>query len=443
MDEKELLLKQIQDMIADSVRGTITEKDLNSKVAEINKAIADKLDNAAIASLTEGVDKLITASAENAAAIKAMTEKTHKEMEEKPKSFKDALIASVMEKATVSGLLTEKNDDYGKRLSLKEYFSEKGNKTTPVFVIKTEMLESSIVQENVATGRLTDLDAQRVGTPLALYPHVTDWMPSKTIVKPTMSILVVYTYVDGSATKTEGSTSSISSFLLKTVEFKSFYIATFFTLSEETLDDLNEVMEEIASVGPDKILSKIDGYILGTAGDDATAIGGLLSGSVTKHTDFASATTYADTVAGATEVDALAVMKLQAEASGYMPDTVILGPLSVAKLASKKDELNNSITDRRVVFGLTGEPTSVAGMQIVKTAATAFATDAAVVLDRKQLIIGKRKDMTMEIGLSGADLVEGQKTVVIKARLAFGVRDPLAVIYAVSLDAAVTDIDIV
>lgn len=440
MEDKELLLKEIQALIADSQKENVTEKALNERIEAINKQIAEKLDNAGMAALKKSVDELMEATRDNAAAIKAMTERTSKDFKENPVSFKDALVAAVMEKASVSGLLTDKNDDYGQRKSLKEYFTEKGNRTTPTFVINkaVDMLESNIVQSNVATIRLSELDPQRVGIPLTIYPHVIDWVPSKTIQKPYMSLMVVYSYVDGAATKTEGSASGQSSFLLKTVEFKSFYIATYFTLSDETLDDLNEAMEEIAITAPSKILDKVDGYILGAAGDDASAIAGLLTAN--KKTDFAGATTYAGSIAAANEVDAIATMKLQCETNKYQPDVVLLNPSDVSKLGSKKDELNNSITDRRVVYSVTGEPTMVAGMRVIKS--SAIDADNVVVLDSKQLMIGKRKEMTMEIGYNGTDLTEGQKTVVIKVRLAFGVRDKAAVIYAASLAQAVTDITV-
>lgn len=441
MDEKELLLKEIQGLIADSQKENVTAKELNDKVEAINKMIAEKLDNAGMAALNTSVEKLLQASAENAAAIKAMAEQAKEVSTKRHITFTDALVAAVMEKSNVPGLLTEVNDAYGKRFSLKSYFTEGGNRNSPVFVIKTELIESDMVQANVGTVRLTELDPQRVGTPLTIYQHVTDWMPSKTITKPKMSVMVVYTYTDGAATKVEGAASVASSFLLKTIEFASVYVATHFIISDETLDDLQEVMEEVASVAPSKILDKIDGYVLGTAGDDLTTIKGLLAAS--KHTDFASATTYAATVAAATEVDAIAKMKLQCETNKYRPDTVLVGPLTLSNLGSKKDELNNSIQDRRVVYSVTGEPTSICGMQIKVTAATDFATDACVVCDSKQLLLGRRKDMTMEIGYNAADLTEGQKTIVIKARLAFAVRDPLGVIYASSLDQAVTDINIV
>ena len=48
--------------------------------------------------------------------------------------------------------------------------------------------------------------------------------------------------------------------------------------------------------------------------------------------------------------------------------------------------------------------------------------------------------MTMEIGYNGTDFTEGQKTVVLKTRLAFAVRDEAAVIYCSGLAAAVSAI---
>lgn len=50
------------------------------------------------------------------------------------------------------------------------------------------------------------------------------------------------------------------------------------------------------------------------------------------------------------------------------------------------------------------------------------------------MLIGKGKEMTMEIGYNGTDLTEGQKTVVFKTRVAFAVRDKLGVIYSAAVN---------
>jgi len=448
-EERENLLKDIQGLIDNSTKENVNKKDLDKRIEEINKKLEplnNREDNhEEVKELKESVDNLINEVGGLASEMKAIREDPNKKATDAPKSFYDALIASVMEKKDIPGLLVDKDDDNSKRKSLKDYFTEKGNNVSPVFKVKypvekltrkdaVDMLESNIVQNYVSTIRLTELDPQRVGIPLTIYPHVTDWMPSKTIKRPNMSILVVYSYTDGSGTKTEGSASSKSSFLFKTTSFPAFYIATYLTLSDETLDDLEEAMEEIAITVPDKILDKVDGYVLGTAGDDSSAIAGLLTAN--KKTDFAA--TWDGTIADATMVDLFAHMKLQCENNKYKPDVLLLSPTDVTMLSSKKDQMDNSITDRRVVYNLIGEPVAICGMRVLRS--TSITANTAVVVDSKQLMLGKRRDMTMEIGYNAADLTEGQKTVVLKVRLAFGVRDKAAVIYSSAIDTDVTAI---
>jgi hypothetical protein len=298
------------------------------------------------------------------------------------------------------------------------------------------MTEATIVQSNVATVRLTELDPQRVGIPLTIYQHVIDWMPTKKISKKYMSILVVYSYSDGAGTKTQGSTATISSFLLKTVEFVSATIGTKFRVTDESLDDLPEVMEEIAIVAPDKIKDNIDVQILGSAGDDTSTIKGLYAAS--KKTAFTGSTTYAAIIKQASEIDVIATMKLQAETAKYIPDTVIMNPLDLHIMTALKDQLDNSILDRRVSYNALGVPVAICGM-IIRSNSNQTANTLAVV-DSKQLQIGDRKQMTMEVGYDGNDFTEGFKTVRINVRLAFAVRDAAAVIYCSDLSQAVTDI---
>jgi len=427
--DKELLLDEIKGLITDSQKENVTIKDLNAKIESINKKIEESLDNAGMKALKDSVDKLLQATADNAAAIKAINETPQPQGKKGTvKTFREAIEEAIMEKS--AGILVEKNDDNGKRLSLKDYFTEKGNKTTPVYTLKAvDMLESAIVQTNVATVRLTELDPNRVSIPLTIYPHVLEWMPSKGITRPYMSVLVVYSYSDGAGTKTEGSAPTQSSFLLKTVEFKAFTIATYGTLSEETLDDLPEAMDEIAMVFPSKIQDNVDGQILGTAGDDSTALAGL--GTANKHTDY-SGSAYAAAIPGANMVDLIDLMASEVRANKYMPDFVVMNPQERLILGQLKDLLNNSISDRRITFDTLGRPVYVSGLRIFES--TGITADTMFVGDSKQVLIGKRKEMTLEIGYNGTDLTEGQKTVVVKIRVAFAVRDKAAIVYSATVD---------
>ena len=444
MEEKELLLKEIKGLIADSQKEGVSKVELDKTIKDLNDKIA-KLGNDDMKALKESVDKLLAATAENAAAIKAMGEVAQKHETDKPKTFKEALIDAFKESAkNVPSLIVEKTDDEGnKKMSVRDYFNKLGNKQTPELIVKTgvDMLESTIVQSNVATVRLTELDPNRVSVPLAVYEHVTDWMPVKPISKKYMSILVVYDYQDYAGTKTQGSTAVLSSFLFKTVEFVSATIGTKFRLSDESLDDLPEAMEEIALVAPDKIKNNIDYQILGAAGNDTTTIKGMYEAGATKYTAFASGSTYIAKVANANKVDVLSLMKDQAETSKYIADVIILNPTDVRLLAAEKDQLDNSKVDRRVVFDALGEPSAICGMLIKRNVNQT--ADTVTVLARNMVQIGDRKQMTLEVGYDGNDFTQGYKTVRINVRLAFAVRDPLAVIYCSGLAAAVTAITVV
>jgi len=440
--DKELLLKEIKALISDSTKGVITEKELNEKVEAINaqlKELNEKDDNhEEVKALKDSVEKLTSSIEESVDVqktfgeeLKSLRERGNKiDDEKKSKSFRESLEDAFLAQKDV--LLKEKDDDYGKRLSLKDYFDS--HEGTPTLILKAvDMLESNIVQSSVATVRLTELDPNRVGIPLAIYEHAFDFIPSRNITRPYMSILVVYDYSDGTGTKTEGSAPSKSSFLLKTVQFPSFTISTYGTLSDETMDDLPEVLDEIALVFPSKIKDNVDGQLLGTSGDDSSALGGLFSNSVSpvKHTDF-DTTTYENTVAsGGNMVDLIGTMALQVETAKYLPNVVFMNPADIKKLTEQRDANDNSISDRRVKYDITGRASMVSGLRIIPS--TSITADTMAVLDLSKLQIGRRRDMRMKIGYNGTDLTEGQQTVVVDVRLAFACRDAAAVCYSDSI----------
>lgn len=447
--QKELLATieaKVKDLVKDASKENVSKEELDKKIKALNDEVA-KLNETSLKELKERVDKMATQNESLVKELKdaAETAKTQGQEiqklkdkgisnDEKPKSFREALKEAIMAKKDI--VLTEKKDDNGERLSMKDYFTEKSMKQSPVFTIKAavDMFESAIVGNNVNTVRLTELDPNRVGIPLTIYPHVMDIFKVKTMSRPYMSLLVVYDYWDGSETKTEGAASGKSSFKFKTVEFKAFYIATHFVMSDETLDDLEEALDEIAATAPDKILDQIDTKILGASGDDASDIAGILTAN--KHTDFANPLT--TLIEDAYIVDVIAAAKLQCQNNKYRPNVVYMSPEDIVLLAAKKNTFEDSKSDRRVFYNTIGEPTAVCGLLIVQS--TAINEGELIVLDNRQPWIGRRKDMTMEIGYNGTDLVEGQKTVVLKTRIAFGVRDKAGVIYVDDIAAAVEDL---
>lgn len=450
--EKTEMLLAVQNKIKEALeknnKGLYTKEELDKKLDSINKEIADNLDNNQIKELKDSVDKMVKSQEEMQKSLEeqglALKEMQENGGNKTPLTFREAIKRAILEKKDI--LLTEKKDDNGERLSLKDFFTEKGNQQSPVITIKNgtdlirkvsvDMTEANIVQSNVSTVRLTQLDPQRVGIPLTIYPHVLDVIPTKRISRPYMSLLVVYSYEDGAGTKTEGSAGSKSSFLLKTVEFKAFYINTHFILSDETLDDLEEVLDEIALVAPDKILDSIDSKILADAGDGSTDIQGLLVGGTT-CTDFV-ASTYSESTEGANLVDLIAKMKLAVRKGKYIPNVVKLNSTDIDRIQCLKDALDNSISDRRLVFNQDGDLVRIAGLRVIEN--DKITANTCVVGANTQAMIGIRKEMTMEIGYNSTDLTEGQKTVMFKIRLAFGVRDKAAWQYSSDMDGDLTTI---
>lgn len=449
-DPEAKLLEKIQlkiQAVVDKANGeNVSKKTLEAEVEKINKMI-EKLNSESVDALKKRVDAMAEASEKTTKALDAATEALKTQSEaikkltdqgiaenaEKPKTFRQAMKDAIM--GAKDKILVEKSDDYGKRFSLKDYF-QSGNKVSPVITIEkalVDMLQSNIVGANVANIRLTDLDPQRVSIPLTIYPHVMDVFMKKGITRPYMSLMVVYEYENGVATKTEGAASTKSSFKLKTVEFKAQTIATHFIVSDETLDDLEEVLDEISVVAPDKIHDAIDEKILDDAGDDVTDIKGLFHAD--KSTAYATALG-AGSVDNAYIVDLIADAKLQAENAKMRPNAVMLNSTEMVKLGAKKNTMEDSKTDKRVVYGANGEPTFVCGLAVIKNAV--MDNDTLCVFDNRQPWIGVRKDITMEIGYNGTDLTEGQKTIVLKCRIAFGVRNKLGVIYVSGIAAAVT-----
>ena len=435
---KEDLLKEIKQLITDSTKESVTEKELNSRVSEINSKLEElnnKEDNhEEVAGLKNSIDELVEKMNQNSIELKALREEGMGSGKETPKNIRDLMKEAIMGKKDI--FLKKKNDDYGERFSMKEWFTEKGNQNSPTFTLKSavDMLQSNIVQNYVSYQRLSELDPNRVSIPLTIYPHVLTSMSVKRTNKPYMALLVAYTYVDGSGTKTEGSASSKSSVLFKTVNFPTFTIATYATLSNETLDDLEEALDELSVVVPDKLMDSLDGKILSTAGDDSTDIAGLFTAN--KMTAFAA--TWDGTIPNATIVDLIAHMKLQAEGNKYKPDQVWLNPTDIVALTALKNDISDSVQDRRVVWGANGVPTAVCGLQVMPN--TNVTADTCAVVDSKQTWIGLRKDITMTMGYNGTDLTEGQKTVVFEMRAAFGVRDKAGVIYSSGIATDVTAI---
>lgn len=436
------LIKEIEGkvagLVADATKEGVTKADLEKKVADINKQIADNLTSKEVDELKKRLDEmskkneqLEKASREQGAEL---TKMKNGNTPQTKASFKESLKAAILQYK--DKCLEEITDVNGTRLSMRKWF-EGGNQKSPEFQIKdgsdlitkvaVDMTEANVIQNYAQYLRMTELQPGLVGIPLTIYPSVLDYFPQRNIARSSMAMLVAYSYEDGVGTKTEGSSSSKSSLLFKTVSFPAFAIYTYFSLSDETLDDLDEALSEISRVAPSKVKEAIDGKVYSDAGNDSTDIMGMfVNGS--KCTDF-TASTYAGSVKNANMIDLIEAMIAACEANNYQPDTVGLNPVDVRlKFNSLKNQLDDSIKDNRLVF-VNGKLTSICGLRVVVSAKiTADTCFVGKIMDNA--LLGIRKAMSLEIGLNSTDFVEGQKTVRVGMRVAFGVGDKAGIIYS-------------
>lgn len=439
----EKIEKRVTELANKAAEGKITKDDLDKELAKVNSTIKTLTDEniKKIATdlqeilqknqdLTESVVKL-------SAEVKSLKDSgtIEKKKDVAPLTFREALKdAFFAANAGNNKFMEEVQDVNGKRWSMAKFFEGGGKKAmTPSITVKApvDMFLSNIVGNYVQYLRLTETDPTRVSIPLTIYPHVMNVFMVKPISKPHMALLVVGSYEDGAALKAEGAAAGQSSFLLTTVSFPAKFIATYFNLSDETLDDLEEVMEEIAVVAPDKLMDEIDSIILGTAGDDIATIKGIRTAA--KSTAYARQMA-ANSIPGAYFADVVADAKLQCEKNKHRPNVLYMNPTDFTELTAQKNAFNDSKQDKRVSYGTNGEPTVVCGLVIVKS--TEIPVNNILVLDNRQPWIGRRRDLTLEIGYNGTDFVEGQRTVILKVRIAFGVRDAKGVIWVSDVTAA-------
>ena len=116
MEEKELLLKEIKSIIADSQKDNATKADIDARIADVNKRIEEVLNDTQVKELKENVAQMTVSIAELSGAVKAMKEVANSQKSEQPKTFREAVKEAIM--ASKDTVLTEVNDQYGQRFSL-------------------------------------------------------------------------------------------------------------------------------------------------------------------------------------------------------------------------------------------------------------------------------------------------------------------------------------
>lgn len=448
MDEKELLKKiqdQVKKLIPDSDKQRQEIKEEYTKVmTDLANGLIDK----------EGLDKALEELTEKSSGLtKEVAEQLVKDVNEigiriqaiqeigakndnAKKSFRDIIEDGLKEAGlikTIKGGGEDKED-----IRVIDYLADSGRKSTPLITLKSAIdMTTPLSYGDVEIGSpfKTVYDPSLVQIPLNNDTHVTQIFPIMNIKTKYFGILVEITYVDGSDTKAENTASDKSSVLFKTEEFKVFTIPTHFHISEEQLEDVDYLLDELSRLAPDKINTKFDSKVLSASGDGATDIKGLFVAS--NHTAFTVAT-YTDTVPDANILDLIGKMKLQASLTNFAPNVVLLHPQMIDEIEGLKDLNENSLFNRTVKYDPNGNLNFIKGLKVISS--KQMGTNTVFVGSSEAAKIGVRRDMTMVIGLDSDDLTKRMRTVVFGMRAAFGVRQAGAMIYE---DDAATSIGVI
>jgi len=288
---------------------------------------------------------------------------------------------------------------------------------------------------NVAAGYWTKYLPQ-VELPLPLITHAMDIFQVIPVTGKYFGIPYHLTYTNGADTKSENSAADESSFLMATYDVKVFDIRTYFRLSKNSLEDVNQLIAFINMNAYEYIQSKIDSKIFSAAGDNSTDIKGLFAAQ--NSTAF-SAATYSATVQNPNEIDLIAKMKLQGSYKNFIPDLTVAHKNSIELIQGYKDTLNNSINDRRVQFTNGGIAQAVYGTQLSQN--DNVGTDGLWVGTRKTGIIGLRQDVQAQITVDATDAKAGMITIVFDTRLGFGATNALPNVYCSGVAAALAVLD--
>lgn len=437
MDEKELLKKiqdQVKKLIPDSDKQRQEIKEEYTKVmTDLANGLIDKeaLDKA-LEELTEKssgltkeiAEQLVKDVNEIGIRIQAIQEIGAKNDKAK-KSFRDIIEDGLKEAGlikTIKGGGEDKED-----IRVIDYLADSGRKATPLITLKSAIdMTTPLSYGDVEIGSpfKTVYNPSLVQIPLNNDTHVTQIFPIMNIKTKYFGILVEITYVDGSDTKAENTASDKSSVIFKTEEFKVFTIPTHFHISEEQLEDVDYLLDELSRLAPDKINTKFDSKVLSASGDGSTDIKGLFVAG--NHTAFTVAT-YTDTVPDANILDLIGKMKLQASLTNFAPNVVLLHPQMIDEIEGLKDLNENSLFNRTVKYDPNGNLNFIKGLKVISS--KQMGTNTVFVGSSEAAKIGVRRDMTMVIGLDSDDLTKRMRTVVFGMRAAFGVRQAGAMIY--------------
>lgn len=437
-DQENALVKAIQDQF---------EVELEKvKKGYISAEKAEEILNAKIAKMQEGS----VTSEQLTAAIKEFNDKLVKQWEEVAKlttkenksvvkrSFRDAVKETIINSENVEKYTDGAGNE---RYRIKGLNSPKAEVE---FKVAVDMNTANAVRPGgspgMSIGSLTDYGMTQQQLPLTMDTHFIGAFASQTTTEKYFGVIIEGTETDGSDVKAETSVAGDSSYLFSTKEFKVFDFAVKFRVHQNTLDDIDNVMSRIETIGVDRLMSKIDYYVLGSAGDNsATPYGILNAGYFTAY----DTTLRAGEVVTANIVNVIKNGVLQARKLNRSVDTVLLNSSDAAEIEDLKDANSNTVALAGIRLDATGKLAYIYGLRVLIN--DKVTTNTFVLCNYAESIqFGIREDMGVRMGYDQTtDFSKKIVTIQIEARLAIGIGHAETIIYCSDIAAAATALSVV
>jgi len=423
--------KEIMDAIDEKLKTAATKEEINAIRAEFKTQI-------------ESIEKGITA--EELETVKSAIEtKLVKQWEEvqklndkavKPivkRSFRDAIKETIIQSENVEKYVDGAGNE---RYRIKGLNSPKAEIE---FKVSVDMNTANAVRPGgspgMSVGSLTDYGMTAHILPASMNQHFIGAFASQSTTEKYFGVIIEGTETDGADVKAETAVAGDSSYLFSTKEFKVFDFAVKFRVHQNTLDDIDNVMSRIETIGVDRLLSKIDYYVLGAAGDNAATPWGTHNAGYFTAYDLALR---AGEVVTANIVNVIKNGVLQARKLNRMVDTVILNSSDAAEIEDLKDANSNTVALAGIRLDATGKLAYIYGLRVLindnETTNTFTLCNYA-----ESIQFGLREDMGVRMGYDQTtDFSKKIVTIQIEARLAIGLGHAETIIYCSDIAAAAT-----
>ncbi len=426
MDEQ---LKALQDAFEAKIKEAASKKELETIKADMAEQI-----KAMPVGVTE--DQLKAAQVDFDTKLKAQWEavelKLKAEVVEKPMTLRESFKAAIM--------ASDKVEEYTDQDGNKRFKIKGSNDKQFDFQIKSavDMNTANAVRPGatpgVNIGYLTDYGMQNQELQSSMNQHfLTAGFSAESIADKYYGVLVETTETNGAAIKAETSVAGDSSYLWKTIEYKVFDFSVKFRVHQNTLDDIENVLNRVTTIGVDRLLTVIDASTLGAAGDNSATPYGLLTANFFTAYD---TTLRAGEVEFANIVNVIKNGKLQARKANEMVDAIILNSSDIAEIEDLKDKQANTISLAGVKVDDTGKLAYIYGLKVIEND-NLDANKFVICKLGESVQYGMRSMVGMRMGYDQTtDFSKNIVTIQLDARLAIGLGKPEAIIYCADIETA-------